>query len=758
MNKYAKLEGDRLNEHLSNYLIEYWSVSGLVTFMRNEKAFEMQYIFRERDEDRGLSALTGDIYHKVEMVYFRELEQSKMQNVMSYDDLLIVAHREIEELKASAYYLGKAYKTVEAMKLDLIGKVNFLIENFKREEVGYLEHIQEIVDVETMYMQFVQISGEDFPLPVKLKADVVFITKEGKLAIFDHKSKHKYTAEEGVDYYYAWQAITYSLGVDAEMNHQVSMRQEPFLSLSRKYPEILKGVQEFHFYENKHTKNRDGGNQIRRIEIDVEKSRPLYEAMLLEAANRLAAAVSNPDYSYLMNPNDNFVDPGEMIDFWIKTRIEDPGDFPNIRKETVAKLRARKLDSVKNSILKIPRNVINEFRTNSRAFLSFSFNENMTPSERIEHRLKSLKTPLLVKVAKIIEGYSNDLYLLEVDATTKIGDIFKHQLDIASALGIDNVRIRKELVQVDSASYVGVEVNKTNTSSIVVPAEDTPKGSWKIPLGKDNFKNTVFWDLANPSTPHLLGAGSSGSGKSVAIRSMIKSLQAMQGPNADIIILDPKREFGFMREKGVKVIQDIREIESFMTELVKEMNEIFAKREKMTPEEKEKAALEHKKIIFFDEVNDAFQMMQDTKELREKEGYGRYQKALSKLEQEDVNAEMKHGLKDYNKKEMDEVKARMHEIEESTRTLRENNLILVQKARSAGYHFAEFAQRLSAKAMDGDAKVNFACRLCFSVPKAIDSQVILDQQGAETLNGKGDALFASPDFREPQRIQGFIDL
>ena len=81
--------------------------------------------------------------------------------------------------------------------------------------------------------------------------------------------------------------------------------------------------------------------------------------------------------------------------------------------------------------------------------------------------------------------------------------------------------------------------------------------------------------------------------------------------------------------------------------------------------------------------------------------------------------------------------------------------MLLQKGRSLGFRIIAATQRASANVITGDAKVNFPVLVCFRVPKEIDSKVVLDEPGAETLNGKGDGLIKSPEYFGLVRFQGF---
>ena len=90
------------------------------------------------------------------------------------------------------------------------------------------------------------------------------------------------------------------------------------------------------------------------------------------------------------------------------------------------------------------------------------------------------------------------------------------------------------------------------------------------------------------------------------------------------------------------------------------------------------------------------------------------------------------------------------------KSLEENLKILLQKGRSLGFRIIAATQRASTNVITGDAKVNFPVLVCFRVPKEVDSKVVLDEPGAETLNGKGDGLMKSPEYFGLVRFQGFF--
>lgn len=237
-----------------------------------------------------------------------------------------------------------------------------------------------------------------------------------------------------------------------------------------------------------------------------------------------------------------------------------------------------------------------------------------------------------------------------------------------------------------------------------------------MPVGVDNFGNTIYWDLDNHSTPHVLVCGATGSGKSVFLNSTIQ--YALKSGIDDIYIFDPKYEFGHLRSDNVSVICDYEEIELEIMTLVEEMNN------------RVKSGVSKKTMIIFDEFADAVANSRKGNELK---NYGEEQVGIYK----DGRPKMKRVLKSTDK------------------SLEENLRILLQKGRSSGFRIVAATQRASTKVITGDAKVNFPVQICFRVPKDVDSMVVIDEPGAESLTGRGDGLIKSPEYNNVIRFQGF---
>lgn len=655
-----------MNEHLSFYLLDSWSYSKVACFARNEKAFEKEYIYCERGQ-RSASSIAGNAYHKALEYFFSRMMGGYEQP--SIIDLQQVAFVYIDEVPSSEWKLQKTTPTIEKAKEKATKDVTSALQNFYNEMDVYMEDIAEVLGVEERIEQWLVINGVDVPLPCHSELDLIVRTKEGRVAIIDHKMKSAYSDEKEVALVHGKQAICYILQYEA------------------KHPDVK--VDEVRFFENKVSANKDKTPQIKRFVLDMDAdSRRLYEALLYEPLRRMIEAVSNPDYIYTVNDSDNLTDKAELYEFWTRTLIADVDDFniPEGKKSLIAQRQRKIKDS---SLASIDPRVITSFRKNAAAFITFDYSmTNMTNSEKIEHCLRTFGQ--IVKVAYEIKGFSSDTYLLECSAGVKIANIDKYRLDIASALTVPTVRISRTLVEYEGKTYLAIEANKKRTEDMFWDASMLQ--GRRIPIGVDNYRNTVCWDLDNHSTPHMLICGATGSGKSVCIRSTVEYAKAAGIEN--IIMFDPKYEFCDV--PGIECYNEIEDIEAMMQMLVEDMQRKAKARRKTGIT-----------LVIFDEFADAIAQARSGKAL---------------------NGE---------------------------KSLEENLRVLAQKGRSLGFRIVAATQRASTKIITGDTKVNFPVQICFRVPKAVDSTVVIDEEGAESLAGLGDGLMRSPEYLNTVRFQGF---
>ncbi|WP_276483598.1 DNA translocase FtsK [Paraflavitalea pollutisoli] len=659
--QYRSYEPEQLEELLSNFLVSSWSYSKVTGFARNEKAFEMQHIYGVYSKSSS-TTMAGNAYHAALDYYFAQKMEGKQIDLIEMEQ---AAFDYLASTGANKWKLQKTTPTVEAAHLDAVKKVTSLLKNFWTEKALYEEDLAEVLFVEMYGSEFVTVNGVDIPLPLNFKMDLGIRLNDDRIVLIDHKSKNAFTPEDEMALSIGIQAITYVKGFETKTGLTVD---------------------EVWFIENKYSQNKDKSAQLAKMPVEItDSTRRLYEALLYEPLRRMLEAVSDADYVYLINDSDKFVDMAELYDFWARTMISEVSveDFnvEESKKELVGK-RLRKIRDSAGEM--ISPTIIRKFKQNADKFIQYDMsNKDMTPEQKIEHALKTFS--VLAKVAHVFEGYSCNTYLVEVGAGVRVASIYGYRMDIANALDVANVRISSQMKVYKGKSYLSIEAPKERNGILLFEPND--RVGKKIPIGRDNYGDVVYWDLENHSTPHMLVCGATGSGKSVCMTNIVEYAKEEID---NIIILDPKysRDFMKYRRQGILVINDIEEIVDAMDKLVVHMEQLV------------KQGKEEYTLVIFDEFADA--------------------------------------------------------LSNAGKTLEINLRKLAQKGRSCGIRLVAGTQRASVKVITGDAKANFPVQICFRMPKEIDSKVVLDEAGAESLTGKGDGLIKSPEYNDTVRFQAYF--
>ncbi len=300
-------------------------------------------------------------------------------------------------------------------------------------------------------------------------------------------------------------------------------------------------------------------------------------------------------------------------------------------------------------------------------------------------------------------------YTLKPAPSVKLNQITARANDIALALAAHPIRIE---APIPGKSAVGIEIPNKVPAIVrlrsVFSSEDVKKSEKNLnfPLGQDVAGKVVPADLIR--MPHLLIAGSTGSGKSVCLNSMLLSLLFQHTPKTlRLILVDPKRvEFSSYNGVSHLLIPPVTEIDKTINVLrwvVSEMEErykIIADSGKRNLESYNKAKKEPLPflVVIIDELADLM--------------------ALS-----------------------------AREVEGSI-------VRLAQKSRAVGIHLVIATQRPSVEVITGLIKANITSRIAFAVASQVDSRTILDMSGAEKLLGNGDMLYLASDTSKPRRIQG----
>ena len=332
--------------------------------------------------------------------------------------------------------------------------------------------------------------------------------------------------------------------------------------------------------------------------------------------------------------------------------------------------------------------------------------------QKLEETLKVFE--ITGKVVQVNIGPSVTQYELELKTGTKVSKLLSIQKEIALALAAKEVRIQ---APIPGKNTIGIELpNKVNSSvsfkevlSCIPPVDE--KNVLAVGLGKD-IMGKVRWMEIN-STPHLLVAGATGSGKSVCMNCIIASILMRARPDqVKLVMVDPKKVelsmYNGIPHLLAPVVTDPKKASIALKNIVAEM-------------ERRYDILEHTKNKNIKGYNEFC------------ETHPEYQKMPYIVVIIDELADL--------------MLVAAKEVEDSI-------MRITQMARAAGIHLIVATQRPSTDVITGVVKANIPSRISFAVSSSIDSRTILDMTGAEKLLGKGDMLFKPMGENVPQRIQG----
>ncbi|OGD86339.1 hypothetical protein A2Z23_00310 [Candidatus Curtissbacteria bacterium RBG_16_39_7] len=316
------------------------------------------------------------------------------------------------------------------------------------------------------------------------------------------------------------------------------------------------------------------------------------------------------------------------------------------------------------------------------------------------------------KVVEINKGPAITQYAISIPLGTKISKITALSNDLALALATPTGTVRIE-APIPGKSLIGIEIPNKSLEIVglksILASEvmQSQKSKLAVALGQNVAGEPVVTDITK--MPHVLIAGTTGSGKSVLLNSFLASVLFRAAPfEVKMIMVDPKRVelslFNGIPHLLTPVIVDLEKILSSLKWALTEMErryKLFAQAQvKNVQGYNETAGFQALPyiLIIIDELNDLMK--------------------FAPVEVEDAICR------------------------------------IAQMARATGIHLVVATQRPSVDVITGLIKANIPCRVAFNVSSMVDSRVILDQPGAEKLLGRGDMLYLPPDASKPQRIQG----
>ena len=331
------------------------------------------------------------------------------------------------------------------------------------------------------------------------------------------------------------------------------------------------------------------------------------------------------------------------------------------------------------------------------------------------------------KLVGMVVGPTVTRYELELAAGVKVSRITSLSKDIAYAMASPDVRI---LAPIPGRQAIGVEVPNRDRQVVslggILASAEARKATHplEVAIGRDINAKPVMMDLSR--MPHILIAGATGAGKSSCINSMITSVLMRSTPDqVRMILVDPKMvemaQYEHVPHLLTQPVTDPKKAANALAWACREMDRRYE-------------ILASVGVRDIDGYNDA-------------------------CDQGVFEADRKLGIEDSEPKErMPLILVVVDELADlmmvAPRDVEDSICRIAQKARAVGIHLVIATQRPSINVITGVIKANIPARLAFSVSSQTDSRVILDQQGAERLVGRGDMLLLSPTSTSAQRIQG----
>ena len=407
--------------------------------------------------------------------------------------------------------------------------------------------------------------------------------------------------------------------------------------------------------------------------------------------------------------------------------VQRPRDTVSSREET-----QRETEKIEQSVLRQKSSPKKKYRFPTIDLLTKNTVTGTGNSkEKIESTVSNLERTLDVfgvpgKVTDVSVGPSVTRFEFKPELGVKVSKITNLADDIKLNLAAQDIRIE---APIPGKQAVGIEIPNENAVMVglreLIEAKEFKKSTSKIAFaaGRDIGGNVIISDIAK--MPHLLIAGSTGSGKSVCINTIIMSILYRATPDeVKLIMIDPKvvelSVYNGIPHLLIPVVTDPKKAAGALQWAVKEMT-------------------------------DRYQRFADAG-VRDMKGYNEKvaQNAIPPRELSDGSLE--------TAQKMAQIVVIVDELADlmmvSSKEVEEAICRLAQLARAAGIHLIVATQRPSVNVITGLIKANMPSRIAFAVTSGVDSRTILDQNGAEKLLGKGDMLYFPQGFTKPLRVQG----
>lgn len=691
-------------------LVEHWSYSSLMLLMRNPLIWKKEYVLKIWAKTSNPSSVIGSAAHKFVEAWLKG---------STLEEAIAVGMTYINGISDIAIEYGKTGSRENILK-SYASAVKF----YTQEAPDWAN--RNILEVESSITEVIKDrDGNELAIPAKAKADVIWETTRTE----------KFEMGDG-------QIVSFPTGTLLIEDHK-------FSSMAGKDDD-------------------DGGRIVQ----------ALFNFHTVEARyGRQPAAILFRDTKWSLNSKENAGKPqcgyyifqyGNMQDFELfyqlyndATRFatqEAPIFLPNFQdnfdgKEALLVYRQGLITADAPVVAKKTKVVKFEEKKFVPSSVDKVENRDLTDEERIVAKLQEFGLP--VEMRETFKGSSILLYTLKPSRGVRMSAIEAHAKDLALALKAKTIRVQAPIMGTD---LVGIEVPNPHRDVVPFLVAGIPDpqllsmGSLNIPIGVDVYGNAIISDLR--TMPHLLVAGSTGSGKSVFLNVALHALTSQNTPDEmQLMLFDPKRvelaTFAEMPHLISDVITETAEAKAALQWLNDEMETRYKKLQRAKVREIDAYNMSHaKKMPYIVAVIDEFADLM----------LGGKMASRTEKAQASVMMAAKRSKATVEAREAAK-RGKTHKVDlegvEGLSTTEELIVRLAQKARAVGIHLIIATQRPTVDVVTGLIKANMPTRVAFATASGTDSKVILDQMGAEELTRKGDMLFLDPSERELKRAQGF---
>lgn len=452
----------------------------------------------------------------------------------------------------------------------------------------------------------------------------------------------------------------------------------------------------------------------------VDEGIKIHEPIIEDVTDDTEITDENPAYEQPAHVNLNF----DNVNI-TGENISGHGQVKDVEKQTEYEESYVKNDSVsvikkpvkKKTIYKFPP--LSMLRPGKKNENTESVAELKETAARLQSTLKTFGVN--VTITDIAQGPSVTRYEMQPEVGTKVSKITGLQDDIKLNMAAKDIRIE---APIPGKAAVGIEIPNKEVSTVsfrdLIDSKPFKEAESKISfaVGKDLSGSTVVADIGK--MPHMLIAGSTGSGKSVCINTLIMSIIYKASPDeVKLIMVDPKvvelSVYNGIPHLMIPVVTDPKKAAAALNWGVAEMTDRYNK---------------------FAEFG-----------VRDLKGYNK------KLEQKFADVPESE-----RPKKLPQIVIIVDELADlmmvASNEVEASICRLAQLARAAGIHLVIATQRPSVDVITGLIKANMPSRIAFAVSSGVDSRTILDMNGAERLLGKGDMLFYPQGYTKPARVQG----